>query len=104
MKKIIIILLFSAGLQAQVKTSDYCSKTVITGIVEIDGHESKAFLILETTLKGIRIYDRDTNKEYQLRKCVKDKCNIIHLETKNTAFLTSGHWGIINTTTSKTES
>jgi len=90
MKKLIIILLFTIGLNAQVKTSDFIQKTVIAGTVEIDGHESKAFLILETTLYGIRIYDRDTNKEYQLRKCSKEKCDIIHLAIKNENILRLG--------------
>jgi len=83
MKKLILILLFSAGIQAQVTKPDYIQKTSITGTVEIDGHEAKNFLILETTLKGIRIYDRDTNKEYKLRECDKEKCDIIHLVPKS---------------------
>jgi len=96
MKKLIIILLFTIGLNAQVKTSDFIQKTSITGTVEIDGHESKAFLILETTLEGVRIYDRDTNKEYQLRKCSKEKCYIIHLVIKNENILRLGNSYLIS--------
>jgi len=96
MKKLIIILLFTIGLNAQVTNPDFIQKTSITGTVEIDGHESKAFLILETTLKGIRIYNRDTNKEYQLRKCNKEKCDIIHLVIKNENILRLGNSYLIS--------
>jgi len=54
-----------------------------TGIGEIDWHESKSFLILETKLEGIRIYDRDSKQEYKLRECNKEKCETIHLESKS---------------------
>lgn len=83
MKKLIIILFFTIGLNAQVKTSNFIQKFSIIGTVEIDGHESKAFLIFEANLKGIRIYDSDTNKEYKLRECGKKKCDIIHLIPKS---------------------
>jgi len=97
-------MLFTIGLNAQVKTSDFIQKASITGTVEIDGHESKVFLILETTLNGIRIYDKDTSKEYKLRKCSKEKCDIIHLVIKNENTISGSirldPWLINNTTTS----
>jgi len=105
MKKLIIILLFTIGLNAQVKTPGFIQKTSITGIVEIEGHESKAFLIFEANLKGIRIYDRDTNKEYQLRECDKEKCGVIHLVPKLDYTINGSiklsPWLINNTTTTK---
>lgn len=103
MKNIIIILLFTVGINAQVKTCGFIQKTSIIGPVEIDGHESKAFLIFEANLKGIRIYDRDTNKEYQLRSCDKEKCDIIHLVPKSDYILNGSirlNPYIINNTTS----
>jgi hypothetical protein len=82
MKKLIIILLFSAGMQAQVKSPYFIQKTIITGTVEIDGHETKEKFILETTLSGVKIYSKENDIIYKLRKCDKSKCDIIHLEPK----------------------
>jgi hypothetical protein len=120
MKKLIIILLFSSGLQAQSLTFVKSTQKPILVLgsnvdsgepilvnlelkqkIEIDGHLVKFPVYFKATLDGIEIYD-DNKIQYQKRKCSQDKCNIIHLEPKNTGFLTSGHWDIISTNTSKT--
>jgi len=78
MKKILLTaLIFCSWSYGQVNNSSYISKAIINGIVEIDGHETKEVFILETTLEGIKIYDRDKKQEYKLRKCTKDNCNLI---------------------------
>lgn len=83
MKKLILFIAFiSFQINAQVKDSDYCQKTIITGKIEIDGHEVNQVFILETNLYGIKIYEKKTEKEYKFRKCEKENCKIIHLELK----------------------
>jgi hypothetical protein len=88
MKKYLLLLLLPImGFSQEVKQSDYKHVANITGQIEIDGHFVKDFIILETTLSGVKIYDRDSKKEYTYRKCSKDKCLIIHLESKNNGLI-----------------
>lgn len=98
MKKLLFLLLLITGSSyAQVNSSDYYLKTIITGVIEIDGHETKDIFILESCLRGIKIYNRDTKQEYQFRECKKDKCKTIHLEPKNI-----GYNGLIRLTPNNT--
>jgi hypothetical protein len=82
MKQLIIIILFPFCLNAQVKSSEFYTKQVITGIVEINGRYSKNGFIFEAGVKGIRIYDGE-NKEYTFVECNEKGCKIIHLKIKN---------------------
>lgn len=82
MKKLILFLLFSIGLQAQVNNPGFFTVQVIKCKVEIDGHISDKRFFFKATLENIEIYDENKNY-YQLRKCSKEKCDIIHLDPKN---------------------
>ena len=100
MKKLIIILLFSVGLQAQSftigKTSKlpilvlgsetYKGEPVLVNVelkqkIEIDGHLVKFPVYFKATIDGIEIYDKNGVK-YENRKCKTDNCSIIHLIPK----------------------
>jgi len=83
MKKLIIILIFTIGLNAQTTTIDFKYNHIIHGNVEIDGHYDNDFFVLEATLEGVRIYKRDTKQDYKFRKCDKEKCDVIHLMPKS---------------------
>jgi len=83
MKKILFLLLCTVSMYGQTTTSDFKTSHIIFGNVEIDGHFPKSYFIFEATLEGVKIYDRDTKKEYKLRKCDIDKCKIIHLQEYN---------------------
>jgi hypothetical protein len=83
MKKLIIILLFSVGLQAQNKIDEIIFTQPIKGLIEIDGHIFKGDTVknkvrYELTPSCFTILDN--KNKYQIRKCSKEKCNIIHLE------------------------
>ncbi len=111
MKKLIIILLFSVGLQAQTNSFDIIDRVNMSfdielqNTIEIDGHtflnsKSKDPIRFKATLDGIKIYD--SKKEYQKRKCDKEKCSIIHLEPKS-GYMQNGSirltpWLLNNTT------
>jgi len=125
MKKLIIILLFSVGLQAQNSTVK-CKSVFIIGsdsikikkyypilvdielknqTIEIDGHQIKSPVYFKATLDSIEIYDKKNNK-YQVRKCNKENCSIIHLEPKldytQNGSIRLAPWLLNNTTSSKT--
>jgi hypothetical protein len=84
MKKYILLSLLLSAINCfsqELKRSDFYTRHFIYENVEIDGHISKEVFILEANLQGVKIYDKD-KKEYIFRKCKKDKCLIIHLESK----------------------
>lgn len=85
MKKLILFLLFSIGLQAQNKIDQIIYTQPIKGLIEIDGHVFKGDTLknkirYEATLSFFTILD-DKNK-YQVRRCNTKDCTIIHLEPK----------------------
>jgi len=82
MKKLIIILLFSVGLQAQTKYNDFYTSIKITKTVEANGHQYKKGFTFYCTEKGVFILDENKVK-YQIRECDEKDCNIIHLEPKS---------------------
>ena len=92
MKKYILILLLTvAGYSyGQVKSSDFYTKQVINCDVEIDGHIVKGVFTYTASLFEINFYD-ENKKEYQIKKCKKDDCKIIHLELKNNLMFNSGN-------------
>ncbi len=85
MKKLIIILLFSTGLQAQNK-KELLYTTNLKGLIEIDGHVFKGDTLknkirYEASLNGFIIID--DKAKYQYRECSHKNCEIIHLTVKN---------------------
>jgi len=102
MKKLIIILLFSAGLQAQSKIEEIIFTKPIKGLIEIDGHIFKGDTLknkvrYELAPSSFNVLD-DKNK-YQVRRCSNKKCGIIHLELKSDHTLKLSPWLINNTKT-----
>lgn len=86
MKKLILFLLFSIGLQAQIQNPNDKILQVIKCKVEIDGHISKARFFFKATLSGIEISDTE-KKQYKVKKCDVKDCDIIHLEPKQNGVL-----------------
>lgn len=86
MKKLILLLLFSIAVQAQIKKPKDSIKQVLNAKIEIDGHLTKKEIFFKATLEGIEIYDHD-KKQYKLRKCSLKDCDIIHLIEKNETLL-----------------
>ena len=84
MKKILFLLLLTVSSYGQsLNSPDFVNKYIISGKIELNGHEPKAIFIFEATLEGIKIYDRDSKQKYKLRRCGEKECKIIHLEEDN---------------------
>lgn len=112
MKKLIIILLFSAGMQAQILTIGKQNQEPILlldsniekyepilvnvqlkGMFEVDGILIKFPVYFKAAIDGVLIYD-DKKHEYTRRKCSDSKCRIIHLETKKIGVMPAQNWQI----------
>lgn len=57
-------------------------KELLKNKIEIDGHIVKEKIWFKANLDGIEIVDEKGNK-YQRRKCSVEKCDVLHLENKN---------------------